>query len=121
MATEKQIEELLLWRVYNPIPTTKECVEILKSDFCYCKKRKDVKKVFCIDCFLSLPAELQRALYQKIGDGFADAVNISMFYLWKKAAGHKVARRAKPLQQTMFKNRNSGVSERAAEGMKKRS
>jgi hypothetical protein len=45
----------------------------LKSNECFCGGTKKPKMSFCYPCYKSLPNEMQRALYQRLGDGYEDA------------------------------------------------
>ena len=59
----------------------KEAIDVLKSDKCDCGRGKAVKKVFCAKCYSKLPSCLKRVLYDKIGDGFEEAVYEAREYL----------------------------------------
>jgi len=53
----------------------------LKSDECQCGRTKKPKMSFCYICYKSLPADMQKALYQRIGDGYEEAYDEAVVYL----------------------------------------
>lgn len=48
-------------------------LEELKSNECRCGAWKQQRKTFCYVCFKSLPDDIQKALYRRIGDGYEEA------------------------------------------------
>lgn len=52
-----------------------DAVEELFSAVCKgCGGKKKPERSFCFKCFKSLPGDLQRALYQRVGEGYEEAV-----------------------------------------------
>jgi len=65
--------------------TNKDAIAILKSDKCFCGKKKEPMRVFCLDCYMKLPVKQQHALYKKIGAGFSEAVEAATNWLKDRA------------------------------------
>lgn len=63
----------------------KEAVGILKSVHCDCGNRKKERHVFCLSCFSRLSPRLRDRLYQRIGEGFEEAVSEAREVLGRKA------------------------------------
>lgn len=53
--------------------TAVEAVRSLHSATCFCLRQKDKGKSFCLSCFRVLPPHMQRALYNKVGEGYEAA------------------------------------------------
>lgn len=56
-------------------------MKALKSDECLCERYKHPGYAFCWRCYKSLPVEMQRALYKKIGNGFEAAYEEAVKFL----------------------------------------
>lgn len=52
---------------------TRELIAELKGTVCRCGKAKRSMQTFCQRCYFSLPKELQRRLYDRIGEGYEQA------------------------------------------------
>jgi predicted amidophosphoribosyltransferase len=54
----------------------------LASDVCpMCGEKKQHKHTLCGGCFSQLPPEMGRALYKRLGSGYAEAVRDAMLHL----------------------------------------
>lgn len=53
----------------------------LKSEECICGMPKPSGRSFCYHCYKSLPRHMQRALYQRIGDGYEEAYEEAVEWL----------------------------------------
>lgn len=64
-------------------------MDILQQTMCAsCARPKRCMRAFCTDCYFKLPKEQQRALYDRIGFGFAEAYENAKEWLdknWKGA------------------------------------
>ena len=56
-------------------------IESLASDQCLCERPKKSGFSFCYRCYRTLPVDMQRALYRRMGDGYEEAVNEACQYL----------------------------------------
>ena len=45
----------------------------LVAEVCLCRKPKKRGRSFCLDCYLRLPVNIQRALWRRCGDGYEEA------------------------------------------------
>jgi len=61
--------------------STREMVDELRGTKCICGKPKKSKRTFCFACYHSLPASLQKDLYNRIGEGYEQAYDASVAYL----------------------------------------
>lgn len=52
-------------------------VRELSGDRCCCGRKKAKDQTFCRGCYFTLSAELQRALYRRIGHGYIEAYDAS--------------------------------------------
>lgn len=57
----------------------------LQSDQCQCDKSKGPGKSFCYSCWRKLPADIQRSLYRRIGQGYEDAYERAVVFLDRDA------------------------------------
>lgn len=53
----------------------------LKSEECLCGRAKKPNNSFCFRCYKALPADMQKALYRRMGDGYEEAVDDACGYL----------------------------------------
>ena len=60
---------------------TKFYLQQLRSEECACGKWTKVKMSFCARCYFSLPRDMQRDLYQRMGNGYEEAVDAAVSYL----------------------------------------
>ncbi len=70
--------------LYRPDPQPgdrKFYVDVLKSDACQCERPKQPRRAVCYKCWLRLPDDLRRPLYQRIGQGFEAAYDAACQYL----------------------------------------
>jgi len=56
-------------------------IEEFESEECQCGRSKRPTNAFCFMCYSSLPSDMQKALWQKIGDGFEQAYDEALKYL----------------------------------------
>ena len=57
-------------------------IQILKDEKCsVCDRDKKIGFAFCYKCYSSLPNDIQRELYRKMGEGFEEAVDEAVKYL----------------------------------------
>lgn len=54
---------------------------MLKSEECLCGREKRANNTFCYKCYKALPGDMQGALYQRIGDGYEEAVDEAVGHL----------------------------------------
>ncbi|MDY0187814.1 MAG: hypothetical protein RBR16_07825 [Syntrophus sp. (in: bacteria)] len=59
----------------------------LQGEECVCLGKKSSGYSFCYKCYKSLPQEMQKALYRKIGDGHEEAYEAAAQYLYQKEQG----------------------------------
>jgi hypothetical protein len=45
----------------------------LRGHVCICGSQKQARQTFCRGCYFRLPAILQKALYKRLGNGYAEA------------------------------------------------
>lgn len=57
----------------------------LQSRECVCGSEKQPQRTFCLECYKALPANMQRALYKRIGSGYAEAYDEAKTYLHVEA------------------------------------
>jgi len=50
-------------------------IQSLASNECLCGRPKKPRNTFCYQCYQALPAEMQKALYLRLGDGYEEAVD----------------------------------------------
>ncbi len=53
----------------------------LASDECFCGRGKQSGRSFCYGCYKSLPPEMQKALWQRMGDGYEGAYDEAVAWL----------------------------------------
>lgn len=53
----------------------------LRSNECLCGYYKKPGKSFCYRCYSRLPQDMQRSLYQRIGNGYEEALDEAVKYL----------------------------------------
>lgn len=58
----------------------------LDSEQCLCERPKWRGRSFCYNCYKSLPPDMQRALYRRIGEGYEEAYETAV--KWLTEAGH---------------------------------
>jgi hypothetical protein len=58
-----------------------ELVRELQSDICHCGSDKKPNTTFCTKCYFRLPHGMRQALYRRLGDGYADAVQEAKDFL----------------------------------------
>jgi hypothetical protein len=51
------------------------------SEECQCGKYKKSQMSFCYPCYKSLPRDLQRNLYNRLGNGYEEAYDEALTYL----------------------------------------
>lgn len=56
----------------------------LRSDMCCCEGQKKPGRSFCYDCYKKLPPDMQRALYQRIRDGYEEAYDAAVKWLTER-------------------------------------
>jgi len=56
-------------------------IKELRSEQCQCGRPKKPGRSFCYWCYSSLPREMQRDLYQSIGDGYEAAYEEAVAWL----------------------------------------
>jgi hypothetical protein len=56
-------------------------IDVLKSNACQCEMPKRRGNAFCYDCYKALPWDMQRLLWQRIGQGFEEAYEEAVIYL----------------------------------------
>jgi len=59
----------------------------LQSDECLCGRYKKPGRSFCYRCYHELPEDMRRALYQRIGNGYEEALDDAVKYLGLNEAG----------------------------------
>ena len=64
-----------------PDKDTQFYLEELKSEECFCGKTKKSGMSFCYKCYSSLSKDMQRDLYQRIGDGYGEAYDKAVEWL----------------------------------------
>lgn len=65
----------------SPIKSKNWYHQQLLSDECYCMEPKRPRHAFCYACYLSLPDDIQRDLYQLIGKGYEPAYEAAIKFL----------------------------------------
>jgi hypothetical protein len=53
----------------------------LKSEECFCGKTKKPRMSFCYRCYKSLPGDMQKDLYQPLGNGYEEAYEEAVAWL----------------------------------------
>jgi len=56
-------------------------IRMLASEECFCDREKKHGYAFCYDCYKQLPPEMQKALYQLVGQGFEGAYEDAVKWL----------------------------------------
>jgi hypothetical protein len=54
---------------------------MLRSEECLCGRGKKPNNTFCYRCYSKLPADMQRDLYLRMGDGYEAAVDAACGHL----------------------------------------
>ncbi len=65
----------------------RDLVRELASTTCFCGKSKGSGKTFCNHCFFSLPKDVRRHLYRRIGSGYEQAYAKSVRFLKGEGRG----------------------------------
>lgn len=79
--------ELMIMRLTDQERRQRVLVRELQGTLCViCDGRKRSKNTFCVDCYLTLPREMQRALYREIGKGYEEAYDAAVGFLRAKLA-----------------------------------
>lgn len=50
-------------------------LEMLASEECLCGRPKKPRNTFCYLCYKALPADMQKDLYLRLGEGYEQAVD----------------------------------------------
>ena len=61
-----------------------QLVRQLASFECVCTAAKDPRRTFCRKCYYSLPPRMRSALYQRLGQGYEQAVDEAEAFLKSK-------------------------------------
>jgi hypothetical protein len=62
--------------------TTRELIDSLCSNLCpACGRGKVARKTLCGHCYHALPRGLQKALYNRLGEGYSEAVDEALHQL----------------------------------------
>jgi hypothetical protein len=64
---------------------TIEIVDELAGIKCSCGKVKRARQSFCRGCYSRLPPEFQKALYQRLEDGYVEAYENALHFLNSEA------------------------------------
>jgi len=56
-------------------------LDSLMSNGCLCEGKKQRGHSFCWRCYNELPAQMKRALYRRIGDGYEEAYEDAVTWL----------------------------------------
>ena len=56
-------------------------IDCLKSDQCLCERSKKPGYSFCFRCYKALPADMQKALWQRMGFGYEEAFEAAAQWL----------------------------------------
>jgi len=62
-------------------PDSEFYIEAFKSEECFCGRNKKSRMAFCYGCYKSLPHDMQKALYQRMGNGFEEAYEEAVKWL----------------------------------------
>jgi len=60
---------------------TRYYIEALRSEECFCERPKKSGYSFCYRCYKALPRDMQRDLWQRMGDGYEAAFDAAVVYL----------------------------------------
>lgn len=60
-----------------------KCIEILGATKCVCGNKKKRGMSHCRTCYFSLPPEIRKALYNRVGQGYEEAFTASVERLQK--------------------------------------
>ena len=58
----------------RPVVSRLDCTNILKSETCRCGGSKAMNRAFCFHCWNRLPRNIRHRLYNRIGQGFEQAI-----------------------------------------------
>lgn len=61
-----------------------EAIRELKSETCRCGNDKKSGNSFCLDCYRKSPKAIQRALYNRVGDGYEQSYKLACDILENK-------------------------------------
>ena len=56
-------------------------IDVLKSEECQCGRTKRARTSLCYRCYSSLPKDLQRDLWLRMGDGYEEAYDKAVEWL----------------------------------------
>ena len=65
----------------SPKRDLKFYLDEFKSEECFCGKTKKARFSFCYGCYMSLPNEMQRALWRPFGRGYEEAYEEAVQWL----------------------------------------
>ena len=54
---------------------------LIRSDTCHCENEKKEGYSFCYSCYKALPRDMQKDLFQTMGDGYEEAYEAAVNYL----------------------------------------
>jgi len=78
----RECDEAITKNPYKPKEKPRsEYHKMLMSDECYCGRSKKRSYSFCFNCYQSLPNNMQKDLYQRMGDGYEEAYEAAVEYL----------------------------------------
>jgi hypothetical protein len=67
--------------------TKQQIFDALRSERCYCGGHKKVGMSHCAKCYYSLPGDIRRSLWKRMGAGYEEAYQKSVEILHAKATG----------------------------------
>lgn len=79
-----------------------ELVRELAGPTCFCKRVKTPGETFCKWHYFSLPADMKRALYKRLGAGYEEAYAAAKEFLELQANLKKQFRKAKAAAAPLF-------------------
>ena len=60
-----------------------DIIKNLRSEECICEKSKRKGFSFCYHCYQSLPNDMKKALYRKVNEGYIEAYEEAVKYLYE--------------------------------------
>jgi len=81
----------------NQVFTKRQAIESLRSETCpACGKAKKAKQSLCYPCYKRLPQDRQHDLYNRIGEGYEEALGHAMTLLGVEVPTMPTDRRDEP-------------------------
>jgi hypothetical protein len=62
----------------------RQLIKELNGRVCRCSRAKGAGMTFCTHCYFSLPRRMRRALYKRVGEGYAENYDEAVAFMLKR-------------------------------------